>query len=149
MPIVKNKFSKRSLENLKMVHPDLHWIFHSVLKYQDCTIIEGLRGKTRQNELYEGGSSKLQWPNSKHNLQLGQQYVKAVDVAPCFKGKIMWKDQGAFYMFVGRVKQITDILLAENRITHRIRCGADWDKDGLTDDQVFDDLPHFELVPVL
>ena len=59
---------------------------------------------------------------------------------------VNWKDTGRFYMFVGRIKQIADELFEQGKITHRIRCGADWDMDGYTNDQKFHDLPHIELI---
>lgn len=53
-------FSQRSLDNLEGVHPDLSAVVHKALEVtaQDFTVIEGLRTKQRQRELYNQGFSK-------------------------------------------------------------------------------------------
>ena len=45
----------------------------------------------------------------------------------------------------GRLFQIVDDLYDQGVITHKLRWGGDWDKDGSTTDQNLNDLPHFEL----
>ena len=69
-------FSQRSLDNLKGVHPDLVAIAHKALELteQDFTVIEGLRARSRQRELYKQG--KTQTLNSRHLTG------HAIDVAP-------------------------------------------------------------------
>ncbi|WP_232367585.1 M15 family metallopeptidase domain-containing protein [Alteromonas pelagimontana] len=51
----------------------------------------------------------------------------------------------AFAVFAGFVQCVARQLYAEGKITHLVRWGGDWDMDGQTLDQKFNDLPHFEL----
>jgi peptidoglycan L-alanyl-D-glutamate endopeptidase CwlK len=60
-------FGKKSLENLNSAHNDLQALFNEVIKHFDCTVLEGFRGKERQNRLFSEGATKVKFPNSKHN----------------------------------------------------------------------------------
>lgn len=140
------KFSKSSQGRLNTCHVDLQVIFTRVLKRRDCSVLCGHRGEEDQNGAYDAGYSKVQYPNSKHNLYPSM----AVDVAPYFPGLKGpdWNDLGAFWMFASHVRDVAEDLLAEGKISHRLRFGGDWDGDGRTTDQTFYDLPHFELLTV-
>lgn len=127
------KFSKRSKERLDSCHPDLIRLFEKVVEKYDCSVLEGYRSNTRQEELFEQGMSKLRAGQSKHN----NVPSLAVDVAPY---PIDWNDKIRFYHFVGYVKGVAD------QLGIKIRCGADWDSDNDLHDQTFFDLPHFELI---
>jgi len=126
------KFSKRSRKRLEECDERLQRLFNEVIKSYDCTILCGHRSKEEQEKMYEQGRSKLRWPASKHNKRPSM----AVDVAPW---PIDWTDMGSFYMFVGYVKRVAE------EMNIPLRCGADWDMDGYTKDQMFNDLVHFEL----
>jgi len=91
--------------------------------------------------LFQKGLSKVEWPNGKHNTTPSM----AADIAPY---PIDWEDSGRFYFFAGYVSCVAVKLFAEGKITHRVRWGGDWDSDRHMDDQSFDDLVHFELVPM-
>ena len=135
-----NKFSSTSLSRLRTCHPQLQILFSEVLKNDDLTIICGHRNEEEQNKVYPEFSS-VQWPNSKHNLFPSE----AVDAAPYHKTeKLNWKDAPAFYIFVGKVIAKHRELVKSKIISFDLRCGADWDSDGSTKDQSFNDLPHFE-----
>lgn len=56
-----------------------------------------------------------------------------------------YKDYKAFAKFAGFVEIISLQLFKSGKTTHLIRWGGDWDMDGRTTDQQFNDLPHFEL----
>ncbi len=43
------KFGKRSLKNLSSCDKKLQGIFNEVIKTVDCSVLEGHRGKDRQN----------------------------------------------------------------------------------------------------
>ncbi len=140
------KFSPKSQRRLDSCHVDLQVIFTEVLRRgYDCSVICGHRSKIAQMEAVDAGMSKAVYPSSKHNSFPSM----AVDVAPYFPGRRGpdWNDLGAFYMFAGFVKSVAQDLLAEGKITHRLRYGGDWDGDKQTADQTFNDLPHYELVP--
>lgn len=127
------KFSKRSKEKLNTCDIRLQRLFSKVVKHFDCTILQGHRGEEEQQEYFETGRSKLQFPESKHN----KTPSLAADVAPY---PINWKDKERFYYFAGFVKAMAI------EMKMKIRWGGDWDSDTMIDDQTFFDLPHFELV---
>lgn len=131
----KWRLSKRSRERLEGVHPDLVKVVIRTMSFQvmDFSVLEGVRGFERQQHLFRIGASKTM--NSKHLIQddgLGH----AVDIAPY---PIDWQDHTRFYVLNGLMRAAAAIEGV------RIRTGADWDRDGLTQDQSFHDLPHFEL----
>ena len=61
------KFSKRSYDNLVECHPDLQLIANTLIRYIDFAVIEGHRDEAQQNHYYWRGTSKVRYPNSKHN----------------------------------------------------------------------------------
>lgn len=132
------KFSKSSLDKLSTCDIRLQRVFNEVIKHRDCTILEGQRSKEVQDEHFRQGRSKVKFPNSKHNSSPS----KAIDVAPYFSNAphIRWNDASSFYYFAGFVIGIA----ASMGI--KLRWGGDWDSDGDTQNQTFNDLPHFELV---
>ena len=126
-------FSKESIDNLNTAHPILKELFEEVVKYFDCKVLCGHRGKEEQDKAFTEGKSKLKFPKSKHNSNPSL----AVDVYPY---PIDFKDIKRFYMFIGFVKGIA----TSKGI--KIRTGGDWDGDTQVKDETFIDLPHFELI---
>ena len=126
------RFSSKSKSKLDTCDKRLVKLFKEVVKKYDCTIIEGYRGKERQNEAYRKGNSKVKYPNGKHN----QNPSIAVDVAPY---PIDWTDRDRFHYFCGYV------LCIASQMGLNIRWGGDWDQDTQTKDNRFDDLVHFEI----
>lgn len=138
-----NKYSKTSLANLKSCHEDLQRIFEELLPYQDHTIICGHRGEKEQTKAFLENKSRLMYPQSKHNSKPSE----AADVAPYHpKQGLEWEDIKAMCFFAGRVVQKAHELHQRGQIDHLLRWGGDWDQDGSTSDQTFNDLVHFELV---
>ena len=123
------KFGKRSKQRLKGVNPDLVKILNQLIKIMDVTIIEGLRTEERQAELLNQGKSKTKY--SKHIVG------KAVDLAPY---PIDWNDRDRFHYMGGMLRGIA------KQLNINIRWGGDWDSDGETKDNGFDDLVHVELL---
>jgi len=139
----KYKFSDKSLSQLNTCHPDLITLFKEVIKFRDCKILEGYRGKELQDEAYERGTSKLKYPNGKHN---GNPSM-AVDVTPFLREAplaVSLNDKGRHIYFAGFVMGIADTLYDEKKMTHRVRWGGDWNGDG--DIQDGWDFVHFELI---
>lgn len=122
------KFGKRSKQRLKGVDAKLVNVLNELIKIMDVTIIEGLRTQKRQNELVKQGASKTKF--SKHILG------KAVDVAPY---PIDWKDRDRFHYMGGMIRGIA------KQLNVPVRWGGDWDSDGETKDNGFDDLVHVEI----
>lgn len=129
-------FSKRSELNLQHVRPDLVRVLRRALGLgiMDFSVVEGLRADERQQHLFATGKSKTM--KSKHLMQ-DDGFAHAVDAVPY---PIDWKDTGRFYILNGIIRTCA---VLENV---PIRTGADWDRDGLIQDQSFHDLPHYELV---
>lgn len=126
-------FSTKSKSKLLGCHLQLQQLFEEVCKTHDCTILEGYRDKKRQDDAYNSGLSKLKFPQSKHNRFPSH----AVDVIPY---PIDFSDVKRIYTF-GRF-----VVDTAKKLGIKIRWGGDWDGDGDTTDQKFNDLVHFELV---
>lgn len=136
---IMSKFSKRSKDKLNTCHPDLITVFNEVIKYMDCTILEGVRTHERQQELLNQGKTKTL--NSKH-LPNKDGLSMAVDVIGY---PIDWNDRDRFVYFAGLVIGVSNMLYASGKISHKIRSGIDWDMDNSIADTSFFDGPHFEL----
>jgi peptidoglycan L-alanyl-D-glutamate endopeptidase CwlK len=132
------RFSWDSWHKLSTCDNRIKFLFGEVIKYYDCTIIEGARSQDRQEELYRQGLSKLHFPKSKHNAQ---PLSLAVDVIPF---PIDWSDSEQMLHFAGFVQGLG--------LYHgiNIRWGGSWEGIGkLNKDYYknpFNDLVHFELV---
>lgn len=138
------QFSQRSLRMLDTCDKRLQRLFLHVVTRVDCRVECGFRSETEQEAAFAAGTSKVRFPNSRHNTLPS----RAVDVIPY---PVEWPDAGMsreayaralgrWYMFVGYVRAAAD------ELGMKIRCGADWNGDFQVKDQNFHDLPHFELV---
>jgi hypothetical protein len=103
-------------------------VMNELIKLMDVTIIEGLRTKERQEELVAKGASKTKF--SKHIEG------KALDLSPY---PIDWENRDGFYYMGGMIRGIAQ------QLGYDIRYGGDWDSDGQTKDNNFDDLVHIEI----
>ena len=126
------RFGKRSKERLATCDTRLQEVFNEVIKYVDCSILEGHRDKERQNQLYIEGKTKVKYPNGRHNSSPSN----AVDVTPY---PVDWADRERQTLFAGFVIGIARSM----GIT--LRWGGDWDMDFQVMDNRFDDFPHFEI----
>ena len=134
-------YSLASKTKLETCHPDLQTLFFYVSLNYENTIVCGHRGEQEQNEAFVSEASEKKWPNSKHNSYPSM----AVDAAPYEVNHIDWgKLQSAY--FAGYVKGMAEILFRMSIISHKIRCGIDWDKDNDIDDTKFWDACHFEII---
>jgi peptidoglycan L-alanyl-D-glutamate endopeptidase CwlK len=122
------KFGKRSKERLRGIDARLVSVLNELVKIMDVTIIEGLRSEQRQEKLLKEGSTKTKF--SKHITG------KAVDLAPY---PIDWKDRDRFHYMGGMIRGIA------KQLNVPVRWGGDWDGDGETKDNKFDDLVHVEI----
>lgn len=127
------KYSKTSKRRLADCHPRLQELFNEVIKHYDCSILCGRRTKAEQDAAYNSGTSKVKFPNSKHNPLPSL----AVDAAPY---PIDWNNHERFRHFAGFVQGVA----AAKGI--KIRWGGDWDMDNDLYDQSFMDLVHFEVI---
>ena len=127
------RFGKRSKDRLATCEKDLQLLFNEVIKYVDCSILEGHRSKNRQNKLFDEGKTKVKYPRGRHNASPS----RAVDCVPY---PIDWEDIERFHLFAGFVLGIA------NQMGIDIRWGGDWNRNFEVDDNMFDDFPHFELI---
>jgi len=126
-----NKFSVASKHKLETCHPLLQRLMAMVLEKIDITIICGYRDKIAQEVALTNGTSKLHWPNSKHNTYPSM----AVDVAPY---PIDWNDYNAFRLVSYAVKQCWKEIPDDEKEGLELNWGGDWTR--------FKDHPHYELV---
>ncbi len=134
------KFSQSSFSKLSTCHQDLQALFYEVIKYVDCTILEGYRNQEDQEAAFAKGNTKLHYPHGKHNHQPSM----AVDVIPY---PVNFEDELRGVWFGGYVMGIAQKLKDEGKMTHSIRWGGSW--DGLSElntAHMLNDLVHFELI---
>ena len=126
------KFGKRSKERLATCDERLQEVFNEVIKFVDCSVLEGHRGQERQDQLYIDGKTKVKYPNGRHNSKPSN----AVDCTPY---PVDWADRERQTLFAGFV-----LGLARSKGI-KLRWGGDWDMDFQVMDNRFDDFPHFEV----
>ena len=126
------KFGKKSKERLATCDEKLQKIFNEVIKYVDCSVLEGSRNEERQNKLFEEGKTKVKFPKGRHN----RYPSKAVDVTPY---PVDWKDRERQTLFAGFVIGVA------SQMGIKLRWGGDWNQDFQVNDNKFDDFPHFEV----
>ena len=122
---MKRTYSKRSLSNLRGIHPDLRRVIDRALQESalDFTVIEGLRTQERQAQLVASGASKTM--NSRHLTG------HAVDLLP------IGLDGKAAFAWPLYDKLGPAVKAAAKAEGVAIVWGGDW--------MSFKDGPHFEL----
>lgn len=118
------KLGKRSLSNLEGVHPDLVKVVKRAIELTECdfTVIEGLRTKERQAQLFK--EKKTTTMNSRHLTG------HAVDLAAWVNNTVSW-DWKYYEQVETAMKQ------AASELKIPIEWGGDWKK--------FKDGPHWQL----
>lgn len=134
------KLSKRSLQRLEGVHPNLVKVVHRAIELSevDFGVLEGLRTKARQAELYAQGRTK---PGKVVTWKMDSPHIvgKAVDLIPY---PLDWANTAAFDAIA------VAMFKAAKELGVYIRWGADWDMDGKPRERGESDSPHFELIDV-
>lgn len=118
------KFSAKSLERLRTVHPDLQRVFLEAIENSpyDFSITEGIRAPERQKQLFQEGKS--QTLNSRHLKGY------ALDIAVFVDQKLTWDLK--YY------KEVAEHILAVAKLNNvPLVWGGHW--------KSFVDGPHFEL----
>ena len=139
------RYGTKSEERLATCDERIIFVFREVIKYVDCSILEGARSDARQIELYNtvlpDGSRVTHLDGvtkrSKHQTNNEQPMSAAVDACAY---PIDWKDRTRFCLFSGFVLGIA----RSNGI--KMISGIDWDFDFTATDHNFFDGPHYELV---
>jgi peptidoglycan L-alanyl-D-glutamate endopeptidase CwlK len=116
--------NKKSLDRLSGVHPDLVAVVKLAIELSDIDfqVIEGVRSKARQEQLFKAGAS--QTLNSRHLTG------HAVDLAALVNDSIRW-DWPLYFKIADAMKK------AATQLKIKIVWGGDW--------RTFKDGPHFEL----
>lgn len=116
--------SKRSLQRLEGVHPDLVKVVKRAIQLTsvDFTVLEGLRTLERQKQLVAAGASKTM--NSRHLTG------HAVDLGAYVADEVRW-DWPLYHQIAAAVKR------AAAEVGVPIEWGGDW--------RTFKDGPHFQL----
>lgn len=97
----------------------------------DFSVLCGYRGKQEQDAAYNKGTSKLKYPNSKHNKKPSH----AVDIAPY---PLNWKDIKSFVSLSVIIKETWEGMSETEKAGWKLEWGGDWSS--------FKDYPHYQLV---
>ena len=118
------ELSRRSLDRLNGVHPDIVAVIRLAIKKTevDFTVLEGLRSLDRQRDLFARGASKTM--NSRHLTG------HAVDIAPFVDGEVSWHWPN-YHQLAPIIKEAAEELGVD------IEWGGDW--------KSFKDGPHWQL----
>lgn len=129
------RFSQRSEGNLKGVNPALVKVVRRALELTavDFIVIEGVRTRARQQELWNQGRTThgkiVTWTMKSKHIE-----GKAVDLLPVTG----WGNLDSF-------KSVSKAMFqAANELGVKITWGADWNGNGIQE-KGEDDSPHFEL----
>jgi len=155
---------KRSKVQFDTLHPDLQMIIDWTLKYSlvDFTLTEGHRPVKRQFVLFKRG--RQQDRGGKYTIiQNKKKIVTNID-GITKKGNHNYSPSLAvdFCVFVPDKPELTwdishlnyiasalvmsgEYLYLQGAISHKLRWGGNWDKDGDLSDNNFFDRPHVEL----
>ena len=130
-------WSKRSLDNMKGLHPDLILVLNRALQISphDFVVTEGLRTLERQKELLRIGASKTL--KSRH-LKQADGYGHAFDfyamVDTNRDGRVTFEEMSSVRLMLSIADAVKTAAKEKNvALTY----GGDWRK--------FKDYPHFEL----
>ena len=114
------KFGRTSSQRLDTCHTDIRhvMIFALHLTKVDFFIAEGERNKDRQDRYYATGASKVQWPDSFHDVDDTDDTPDvslAVDGVPWVNGKAVWmcdtpEDKAAWREVTKAIKQAAKLL---------------------------------------
>ncbi len=101
-------------------------------------VVEGLRTKQRQQELYNQGRTT---PGKVVTWTLQSKHIegRAVDLAPLIDGAVDWNDLKKFDAIAKAMQA------AAKELGVSIRWGADWNQNGKAREKGETDSPHFEL----
>lgn len=97
--MAKYNYSKLSLKRIAECDPKLQQIAMELIKEMDVTVLCGHRGKEDQEKAVKMGTSKVHWPNSKHN----KSPSLAIDIVPF---PIQWKDLKPYEDMRARIGKI-------------------------------------------
>jgi peptidoglycan L-alanyl-D-glutamate endopeptidase CwlK len=138
---MSHKFSKRSTERMKGVHPDLITIFNEAIKYSEIDFgvpgSGGIRTQGEQNILFQKGLSKCDGFNDLSYHQSGN----ALDFYAYVNGGASW-DKVHLALVAGVIMSTANRLKRSGKINSIIKWGGDFGSDN----HHGWDYPHFQVV---
>lgn len=140
------KFSKRSIERMKGIHPELRLVVMEAIYYSPIDFgipgDGGVRTAERQNELYRKGVSKCDGYRNRSNHQVpeGEDYGHALDFYPYVNHKVSW-DKTHLAMVASVILSIAKRLKDEGVISIELKWGGEF---GSNDFNGWD-YPHIEI----
>ena len=157
-----HSLGQRSLIQYDTLHPDLRMVVDWALRH--ClvafTITEGHRSVERQHELFKSGREFLngRWKLTKPKLKKtnidgyaikgkhNESPSHALDFCVYVSGKpeLAWDIPHLTYIGASLVAA-GEALYGQGAISHKVRWGGNWDKDGDLADNNFYDRPHVEI----
>jgi len=153
-------FGKNSSKKRDTCHSDLILILDTALSASkvDFGISEGHRSVPKQQSYYAiGRTTELHRKpitnvdgvnkKGKHNYSpslAADLFIWHPDRST--RQRIAYDNVHLAYV-AGLIDATAELLYTQGKISHKIRWGGNWDRDGvIAFDQSFDDLPHFELI---
>ena len=100
------KYGPKSIAQRATLHPDLQKLVDEIAKEVNCSILCGHRNKEDQDAAYSKGTSKVTWPNSRHNSTPSE----AVDIVPF---PCNWQDIKAFKEMAVKIKEVAESIGVE------------------------------------
>lgn len=118
------KLGNLSRKRLKGVHPDLVKVIEKAIEITplDFTVLEGLRTRQRQLELYNKRATRTMRSRHIHGF--------AVDIAPMMDGQVRW-DWPLYHDLAVIIKKAAQL------VGVKVEWGGDW--------TTFKDGPHWQL----
>ena len=133
--------NERSIKNLSGCHKDMQIICATAIERIGFTVIHGYVNEANQESRRRSGASPFVFGKSKHN----KKPAMAIDFIPNpFNGD--WKDLKPFVAVAHVFIAVAEELYAAGVITHTIRWGHDWDRDGIEGEKGEWDTDHVELI---
>lgn len=129
-------FGPESQKQLATCDRRLQTILTEAIQYFDFTVIEGYRGKAKQEEAFAKGATQLHYPHGNHN----QFPSRAADVMPY---PVDWSEKREA---IARIAFMHGVIHAcAKRLGVKLRFGFDWNRNLDPRDETFLDYPHVEL----
>lgn len=158
------RFGSRSRKELDTCHPDLIKIAELAIKRTpiDFGIHQGGRTVEQQRKYFREGKSSIN-PDAYSSVESLAQRAKHVTIpgndkygvsrafdfhiASKYEAKSLTWDDLHMGIVIGVIWSCADELYDYGEISHRIRSGGDWDRDGVfVYDHKLKDLPHIEII---
>lgn len=144
------RFGSTSNRKLGTCHPDLQKVMGLAISRSriDFGIREGMRTLETQQHYFELGYTTLDGVEKKSKHQSDPSmaadiYIYHPDIK--IRRKLQY-DKASLAYVAGVIVSCTKELYEKGEIKYDVRCGLNWDMDGvILMDQSFDDMPHFEL----